>query len=709
MFEDHNRYNVTGDKKREGSSFSHWDAWGSGRGNRKGDTLQPGEDGEPPSIANQKASAPDVAQADLSGIETTTRGAKKGESGLYSEILYGTVTENEVKPGVSWSSEDGFGLDIASGRAAAGMGAKTGVRGTAEHAGQYGTAAASGDAYAGAELGASAKYGIGHEGIQGDAAASGKAGIGLEGDADLKTKGWQIDGVSEPVDAGIGVHGDAFAGVKAGAGLKAGIGPEYIGAEGKLGAFAGAEAAGDIHGNLGPLAGKLGGSVMAGAGAGLEGGIALENWKLKIGGKMYAALGYGGSFSGEITIDLKQAAELGMAGAKELYEVADADKDNRLTLNDPATHASLAMKGGANLVDKAATGLMGFLDAKKDGKFTKEDITARATQIGDALGDAKDKVVNSIGSMIDKGGSFLDRDKSGSIDAGDIFGHLGDAGTKIAEGAKGLGSDIVETAGAAKDAAIDLGTKAGKGIHNALDFDDDNELTLGDVSAAGSAAWGGMKTAGNAAMQGLKSVGTGLKETAIGAAKGVHDTLDLSGDDKLGLDDVTAGAKMAKGKLEAGAKAAKKAAIATFDKTVAAGQKAYKAAEKGIFDALNRDDDDKLDWNDVKAGAGQLAKGASKAKDTVVSGAKAAWGGAKTAAKAVHGALDFDDDNELTLKDVSAGASKAKDAVVGAGKAVYDEGAAQLKKAADTLGAGYKAASETLSGTWGKVTSFFGW
>ena len=69
--------------------------------------------------------------------------------------------------------------------------------------------------------------------------ASARLGVGASGDADLKTPGLRIQGVDTPLDAGVGAHGEAFAGVKAGAGARIGAGPNFVGAEGSIGAFAG--------------------------------------------------------------------------------------------------------------------------------------------------------------------------------------------------------------------------------------------------------------------------------------------------------------------------------------------------------------------------------------------------------------------------------------------------------------------------------------
>ncbi len=154
--------------------------------------------------------------------------------------------------------------------------------------------------------GASGSYGLDTaKGAYAEGGVGGKVGVYAQGDVDTKTKLGTLGGVD--YDAGIGLHGDTFLGAKAGASGQIGLGPDFIGAKGDIGAFAGFEAAGDVHGNLGPLGAKAGGSLMAGAGIGAEGDISYKDGKFHVGGKMFAALGYGGSLSADLTIDVGAA------------------------------------------------------------------------------------------------------------------------------------------------------------------------------------------------------------------------------------------------------------------------------------------------------------------------------------------------------------------------------------------------------------------
>jgi hypothetical protein len=726
-----NKYSVQGKDSSQGLApgkwpeYQKWDAWGSGQGNRKGDL--PDDKGK---VKNATASAPKVAQADLKGIATTTTtGQKDGElgGGTYHDSTFGTVVEGGAKgfkPSVKYDPMKGDkSLDIYSARAAAGMREKVGVRGMARAEGDLGSAQAKGDAYAVGELGADAYGKINtKDGLVAGANASGKLGVGFSGDADLKTPGLKIDGVDTPLDAGVGVHADGFAGVKVGAGGRVGLGPQFIGAEGSIGAFAGVEAQGDIHANLGPVRGKLGGSVMAGAGIGADGGIVYEDGKIRIGGKLYAALGYGASVSGEVTLDVRQAAQLAMAAGKKAYQIADGDGDGKLTLNDPATHLASAAKGGAKLLDKGATGLINFLDADGSGKFSQKDLEIRMKQAGDALGDAKDRVLEGGKALLDKGHKALDRDGDGKLGLGDVtagagelkdaamkkVGEVGDAiksGAKAVHGAldhdgdgklelsdvKGhlgdAGKALMDTGKSVVDGVKNLGEKAGHAVHDALDADGDGKLTMGDAATMGKKAYQGMAEAGREVVGHAKE-----------AIQGVHDALDLNNDGKVDSKDAMAAGK----KVADTAKAAKKAAVDTFNKTVAAGVKQFEAAKKkavaigeAAHKAADRDGDGKLGWGDVKAGAGQAASAVAS--------------GAKKVADAAHKAADRDGDGKLGWGDVKAGAGEVAGAVASRAKDAYEGAKAQVTQAAATLRDGISSAASSVKGTWNKVSNFFGW
>lgn len=374
-----NKYDVEGEKKNEGGNYQNWNVKGQGFGNRDGDVKN--EKGE---IENAEQGAPDVAEADLKGLDFNK---KEHGGGVYTELgadakgwdgKWTPTPESMTNEDLEKLGKGKYEHTFYKGKANAGARAKVGVAGEAEVEGKYGKGKASGDAYALAEAGADVNAKLSTQGAFAGANAHVKAGVGAEGDLDYTSPELKVNGVDDPLTAGVGVHGDVFAGAKAGTGVKIGAGPKFTGAEFKAGAFAGAEANVDVHGHVGPVKGKLGVAGLAGAGAGIEGSIVYKDGKIRIGGKMYAALGLGAEVSGEVEIDLKQAVQLGIVTAQEAYKLADGDKDGKLTLNDPATRVAQGLDGGAKAIDKGVDKTIQILDRNHDGKFTADDFKVGA-------------------------------------------------------------------------------------------------------------------------------------------------------------------------------------------------------------------------------------------------------------------------------------------------------------------------------------------
>ncbi len=323
-------------------SVANWNAVGRSGGNRQTDldydhknqTAGFVKDGGNEVDGNQMVAQPEIYQPDLSGLDHKTTGTRsissaketsKG-SGKY-ENLTGAGSFTDTAWG-SKTTDPSWGLktkidpltgkgqtSIASGGYVAGGEYKTGYRAGAMSDDKRYTANAEGGFVASG--GVSGQYGIDTKnGLYATGGIGGKVGLYGEANADAKTESVKFGGVD--YDAGIGAHAEVFAGAKAGMGGSVGLGPDFIGAKGNIGAFVGAEAAADIHGNLGPLAGKVGASGMVGAGIGADGDISFKDGKFHIGGKMFAALGYGGSLSADMTVDVgaigKSAYNLGAAG-----------------------------------------------------------------------------------------------------------------------------------------------------------------------------------------------------------------------------------------------------------------------------------------------------------------------------------------------------------------------------------------------------------
>jgi len=256
--------------------------------------------------------------SDHGSFRSSKYGGYSGGTGLASEKWDDKAGKMVADPNAKFTvGHAGKGsMGIAGWEGQWGAEEKGGVRATAMSANKQHSASA--EAGWVASGGASGSYGLDTaKGAYAQGGFGGKVGAYAQGDADTKTSSVKVGGVD--YDMGAGLHGEAFVGAKAGASGEIGLGPDFIGAKGNIGAFAGAEAAGDVHANLGPIGAKAGGSVMAGAGIGAEGDLSYKDGKFHVGGKMFAALGYGGALSADLTIDVgamgRSAHALGSAAA----------------------------------------------------------------------------------------------------------------------------------------------------------------------------------------------------------------------------------------------------------------------------------------------------------------------------------------------------------------------------------------------------------
>ncbi len=295
-----------------------------------------------------------VLDKDSAAEKAKADGADYNDSGSFRSSKYGSYSGTTGLASQKWDPEKKMMVDDPNAKFTVGHNGKgsMGIAGwegqwgaeekggwRATHASKDGNTTASAEAGWVASGGASGSYGLDTaKGLNAQAGIGGKAGVYAQGDADTKTDSVKVGGVD--YNAGIGVHGDTFAGVKAGASGQIGLGPDFIGAKGDIGAFAGAEAAADVHGNLGPLGAKAGGSLMAGAGIGAEGDISYKDGKFHVGGKMFAALGYGGSLSGDITIDV---GAMGRSAYQFGSDAVDAVGDAASTAYDYGSQAVSAI------------------------------------------------------------------------------------------------------------------------------------------------------------------------------------------------------------------------------------------------------------------------------------------------------------------------------------------------------------------------------
>lgn len=661
--------------KKWGNVSTVGPAWlNQGRGTRQADTKVDEKTGK---VAGQT-----VDMSTISGIPAPDLKALDKIATAKTTGPFGTYAGYDVQGGATAKSSNDWSFGLNTGAKYAGLekavGARDGV-GLAQQAlkikGPNGAAAAgySGKAYAGiagdtgakswgqltgkAEahalgyVGADARYGIDQKGASAEARAGIGAQVGVTADADYKTAGLNVAGVSTPLTAGVGVHGEATAYAKAGAGAGAYLTKEKIGLWGSAGAAAMAEAKANVHGHVGPVSGTLEAGVAAGAGIGAEGGILFENGKLVIGGRVYAALGYGGSIGGTIVIDLKQSYELGAAilkkardmgikGAQAAFRAADADGDGKLSLNDAATHTSNAMNAGAKGFSKGVDRVISALDGDGDGKFNfRKDMGARAEQAGKAISETASNAYKTGKEMVGK---------------------------------------AVDATGKAIHGAY-------KSAHKAADLDGDGKLGLGDLQVGAQRVSDRVSktidSAGEAIHQAGKDAlafGEARLQDAQRAVKAAHKMADRTGDGKLGLDDLQQGAQEVGEAIHSGAKrvgegidSARKwagqqanAAGKWMGERAQDAHKAVKSAGKAIHKAADRDGDGKITINDARAGLEQAGKAALETAQAVGQridqGYQAAKQAAHDAYKSAHKAADLNGDGKVDMADAKIAAQRAR-------------------------------------------------
>lgn len=759
---------------------------GAGWGNRKDDTLQPVDEKDP--SKGEKIKNSEVKLETVTGIPTPKTDKLPSTYKKETQGSYGTYTSTEVKSGqVKGASGEitpqtykvGEGGNVKGPNAyiQGGATAKTaaGIKGEAEN--DYGKVEGKTEAYAEAYGAYSGEAGVSNKGAKAEFIAGTGAQVGVTADADAKTKGLKVDGVEKDLDMGVGVHGEAQAYVKAG--VQGGVyaTKDKMGVEFKGGAAIAAEAKADIHGNVGPVSGKLEAGVLAGAGIGGEFAIVYEDGKLRIGARAYAALGYGVSMGGEVEIDLKQsyqlavavlkkAKEVGIKGAEIAFKAADADNDGKLTLNDGATHASNAMQGAANTLDKGADATISALDRDGDGKFSmQKDGSAAMNQAGeyiaDKAGQAKDYVVDKAGQakdyVVEKGKQVVEGTKNALDMNGDkqlgvddvVAGYeKGKAWTE--EKLNQAGETISQTADEVVDWGsnqIDNAIEAAQQTHKVLDRTGDGKLGMDDVQkgagevynasskAVGqavdwtkekggqAAAWA--KEKGGQAVDWAKEKGgqavDWAKEKGKQTVKAVHNAADRDGNGKLDMGDVKAGVEQAGQAIDNSLQQAKQTLQngyeAAKNKVHQVGQAVYKAAD------LNKDG--KIDSKDAAVAAKRAQQAAAWAKQKALQTAAAAkkkaeavYAQMKAKAQkvkaAVKSAMDRNGDGKVDAADVKAGAKQAyqkavqiKNSVVSTAKSAYQSTTAALNKAGQTLSNGYQKASATVANTYNKLKNFF--
>ena len=770
---------------KRGSEYGEVRGGGVGWGNRK-DDLEQWKDEKDHSKGKERANAAvkltdvtGVPEPELDKIASVHKQEVSGPAGTYAgtDVSWGTWGESssatKVESGLGKTETGKIGGALtdpgklvsiegpyAKGQAGGQAQAYAGIKGEAE--GTYGKVAGDAKASARAYLGASGQAGITQDG----ASAEGKAGVGIEAkvsaDADYTSPELKVAGVSTPLTAGAGVHGEASAYAKAGAGGGAYLTRDKVGLWGSAGAAAAAEAKADVHGHIGPVAGQYEVGVLAGAGIGIEGGILYEDGKLTIGGRAYAALGYGVSTGGKITIDLKQSYELGVAllrkaqqvgiqGAQAAFRAADADNDGKLSLNDAATHGSNAMKAGAEGLSTGVDGVISAMDRDGDGKWdARKDIGAGVDQAGKAIHQAGKDVYAAGAKAVDgavKRGQELykdahkaaDLDGDGSLGMGDVKAgatRVYDRASKAVGDAYATGEAAVKEAQKWGQERVQDAQKAAEAAYKFADRTGDGKLGLDDVqqgagelaksghqAAKDAAKWtgeavdSGVKWAGQQVDAAGKAIDSGVKwagqqvdaagKAIHGAAKSAHKTLDRSGDGKLGLDDARIAASQAQKAIEQRASELHADAVKTYQSTV----KEVHATYKRVYDAADLNRDGKVDSADAKTAVvatqkratelyGQAQKTVSQVHAQAVKTYEQTRKQAVQAVDTAKKALDRTGDGKLGLDDVQKGASEAYAAAAARAAAVQKSVTQSVQSTVKSAQESINRAGTTLQQGW---------
>lgn len=541
--------------------------------------------------------------------------------------------------------------------------------------GQHGTASGSVRAYS--ELGAKASTGFDITNTGFDASVGANAHVvaaGVEAHGQIVSNGITVGG--ERVDVNADVFGKAT--VEANAGVSAKIGVDLKEGtavlEGRLGAFAGAKAYGRARFGVGDIL-KVGvyGEGWAGIGAEAAGHIKLEDGKFSLGANAGAGLGLGGKVGFQVQFDAKKAAHVAM-------DVADRDRNGKLTLNDAATginqSADVAMTGIENAVDSG----LNKLDADKDGRFSRRDLGIHAM-----------RMQHQFQQKFDVNGD-------GKIGFSDAATGLRRSGQKLGQRFEQAGNSVRKGANRVSNFAQD-----------AVDLNNDGKFGVADVAVGAQRTVQAFQRGNQALRSVAAQAGDVIADGSRKLGQAAFSAADVNNDGKLGLNDVVLGANQARAAVNRGLDVAGGAAIRTGEALIDGSKKLGQAA----FSAADVNNDGKLGLNDVALGARNTARTVRRA--------------ATSTAKAVHGAADRDGDGKLGLNDVALGASQAKeaisDAAVSTGRAISNgaqtvknaasrfgsEVATQATEAASTLADGASRTYSRAKSTVGRVASFFGW
>ena len=173
----------------------------------------------------------------------------------------------------------------------------------------------------GVDLAGSAEASLGMQGTATASITEDGLEVGAEGSIGARAS---VEGSADYGILGANAQGEAFAGAEASAGLTAGA----DGLEAKAEAFAGGRAEGSAGADVGGVGAGVSGEAWAGVGAEASATFGRgEDGKWHIGGEFGAALGVGGEFGGEITIDPGEVIDTAGQAADAVTDFAGGARD----------------------------------------------------------------------------------------------------------------------------------------------------------------------------------------------------------------------------------------------------------------------------------------------------------------------------------------------------------------------------------------------
>lgn len=307
------------------------------------------------------------------------------ENILYQSDSAGVTTQIGVTGGQSLAlNEDGV-------QASVGREARAGVYAGAEGGvgGRYGEAGYSARAQAEVAARVNADARVDTNGLMATATVGARAGVEVEVTGGARSQSVTLSGV----DLNASVEGRARASAEVAAEatgtLSIGRNPPTAILEGSAGLSAVAKAEADFKASAGPFSVTGSAYASAGAEATASGVLGYSDGKLRVGGRVGAAVGLGAGAGATVEIDVSQIGQM----AKN---AADLNGDGKLGLGDVAA----AGRGAVDLASRAASAVRDAADVNGDGRVDSRDARA-------ALSNTASRAAGAVSSGARKVASFF--------------------------------------------------------------------------------------------------------------------------------------------------------------------------------------------------------------------------------------------------------------------------------------------------------------